>query len=115
LRGGDRLPWIKTGPHEDNFDPLTALRWQAHVYGELRPGVAEACAELGLPLHVFDWQPAMRRSGVISGSLYLVRPDGYIALVAADGDRERLRRYCERCGLAGFTSLAQPAAPSGHR
>ncbi len=67
VRGGDRLPWVETGLHEDNFAPLTSLTWQVHVYGEPQRGVAEACAELGLPLHPFAWQPEMRRSGLLRG------------------------------------------------
>src|SRR5262249_3829770 len=34
VRGGDRLPWVETAPGQDNFDPLTSLAWQVHVYGE---------------------------------------------------------------------------------
>src|SRR5207302_3205900 len=49
VRGGDRLPWVELGPGRDNFAPLGSLSWQAHVYGEPRPGVAEACADLRLP------------------------------------------------------------------
>jgi hypothetical protein len=100
VRGGDRLPWTRTGPHEDNFAPLTSLAWQVHVYGEPRSGVAEACAELGLPLHLFAWQPEMRRSGFLRGALYLVRPDGYVALADPDGDPERLGRYFLNRGLS---------------
>ena len=61
VRGGDRLPWVETGPNEDNFAPLTSLAWQVHVYGEPRPGLADACAELGLPIHAFAWTPEMKR------------------------------------------------------
>lgn len=34
IRGGDRLPWIETAAGKDNFVPLAALKWQAHIYGE---------------------------------------------------------------------------------
>ncbi len=67
VRGGDRLPWVETGPGEDNFTPLDSMKWQVHVYGEPRPGAAEACAGLGLPLHPFTWRPDMRRSGLMRG------------------------------------------------
>jgi 2-polyprenyl-6-methoxyphenol hydroxylase-like FAD-dependent oxidoreductase len=99
VRGGDRLPWVETAPNGDNFAPLTALAWQVHVYGEPKRGLAEACAELGLPLELFAWQPEMGRSGLMHGALYLVRPDGYVALVVPDGDAERLGRYFQRLGL----------------
>ena len=106
VRGGDRLPWVETGPHEDNFAPLTSLAWQVHVYGEPRRGVAEACAELGLPLHAFAWQPGMRRAGLMRGALYLVRPDGYVALAESDGDPERLGHYFMSRGLTATPRYA---------
>jgi FAD binding domain len=36
VRGGDRLPWVEMEPGQDNFAPLTSLKWQVHVYGEVR-------------------------------------------------------------------------------
>src|SRR5262249_25141607 len=27
VRGGDRLPWVETGPGQDNFAPLGSLTW----------------------------------------------------------------------------------------
>jgi 2-polyprenyl-6-methoxyphenol hydroxylase-like FAD-dependent oxidoreductase len=91
--GGDRLPWVPTGPEADNFAPLAALTWQVHVYGEARPGLADICAELQLPLHRFAWQSRMRRAGLRRSALYLVRPDGYVAFAAPETDPEQLRRY----------------------
>jgi 2-polyprenyl-6-methoxyphenol hydroxylase-like FAD-dependent oxidoreductase len=93
IRGGDRLPWVQIGPGQDNFAPLTSLKWQVHVYGEARPGLAEACTELRLPLHLFAWQPEMRRAGLMSGALYLIRPDGYVALADPQAEPRRLRQY----------------------
>jgi len=102
IRAGDRLPWIATGPHEDNFAPLTSLSWQVHVYGEPRHVVADACAALRLPIHAFTWAPAMGRAGLARGALYLLRPDGYIALADRDGDPEQLGRYFMSRGLRAF-------------
>jgi hypothetical protein len=101
VRGGDRLPWVELGPGLDNFAPLASLTWQVHVYGEPRRGVAEVCAELRLPLHVFGWQQDMRRAGVQCAALYLVRPDGYVALADPHADPERLRRYFDERGDVG--------------
>lgn len=99
VRGGDRLPWIEIRPGQDNFAPLTSLKWQVHVYGEARPGIAEACADLHLPLHRFAWHPAMRRTGLEAAALYLIRPDGYVALADPAADPARLRQYfAERGG-----------------
>jgi hypothetical protein len=93
VRGGDRLPWVETGQGSDNFAPLAALTWHVYVYGEPQGGVAQACAELQLPLHLFAWRPQMRRAGLKRAALYLVRPDGYVALADPHSDPERLRAY----------------------
>lgn len=99
--GGDRLPWVELRPGPgDNFAPLRSLDWQVHVYGRARDGVAEACTALGLPLHIFPWQPSMGRVGLKEAALYLIRPDGYVALADAGADPQRLRDYvAERGGL----------------
>ena len=93
VRGGDRLPWVELGSGKDNFAPLTSLAWQVHVYGEARGVLTDACAELRLPLHVFAWRTAMRSAGLAKDALYLVRPDGYIALAEPSADPEQLRQY----------------------
>jgi hypothetical protein len=93
VRGGDRLPWVKLASGEDNFAPLTSIEWQVHVYGEAETAVREACGELGLPLHDFAWESGMRRAGLQHGALYLLRPDGYVALADPTADPERLREY----------------------
>ena len=49
------------------------------MYRKPRRGITEACAELRLPLHLFAWQPTMRRAGLRNAALYLIRPDGYVA------------------------------------
>lgn len=93
IRGGDRLPWIETEPGTDNFAPLAALTWQVHIYGEPCPGLSEACRELQIPLHSFPWRPEMHRAGLRPAALYLVRPDGYVALADPHADPQRLRDY----------------------
>ena len=106
VRGGDRLPWVTTGPHEDNFAPLASLGWQVHVYGEPRRGVADACAALRLPIRAFAWAPAMGRAGLARGALYLIRPDGYIAMADSDGDPQQLGGYFMSRGLTGFRAAS---------
>jgi 2-polyprenyl-6-methoxyphenol hydroxylase-like FAD-dependent oxidoreductase len=105
VRGGDRLPWVETGPGQDNFAPLASLTWQVHVYGMPRPGVAEVCTELQLPLHRFEWRQGMRRSGLLRAALYLVRPDGYVALADPHAEPERLRRYFDERGAVDRQSV----------
>lgn len=99
VRGGDRLPWVEIGDGEDNFAPLGSLVWQAHVYGETRPELVAACRDLGLPLHRFAWGTGPRRAGLERGALYLIRPDGYVALADPGADPERLRRHLADRGM----------------
>jgi 2-polyprenyl-6-methoxyphenol hydroxylase-like FAD-dependent oxidoreductase len=99
VRGGDRLPWVEIGAGQDNFAPLTSLSWQAHVYGEMPPGATEACRELGLPLHHFPWREEMGRARLRNAALYVIRPDGYVALADPQADAVRLRRYFDERGI----------------
>jgi hypothetical protein len=95
ITGGDRLPWIGLGDGKDNFAPLASIGWQVHVYGKPRGKLHEACAELHLPLHLFPWKAQMRRAGLCQRALYLIRPDGYVALADRDSNPERLQNYFE--------------------
>ena len=82
VHGGDRLPWVKPDGNEagDNFSPLVSLDWQVHVYGEARPEIRAMCNERKLPLHVFPWRPETGRAGLLRDAIYLLRPDGHVAL-----------------------------------
>ncbi len=100
VHGGDRLPWVDLGAGKDNFAPLTSLRWQVHVYGEATRALRDVCEQRQLPLHAFAWQPAMRDAGLMRSALYLVRPDGYVALADPAADPQRLRQYVDRSRTA---------------
>jgi 2-polyprenyl-6-methoxyphenol hydroxylase-like FAD-dependent oxidoreductase len=93
VSGGDRLPWVKLDAGSDNFAPLTSLAWQVHVYGAAATELKDACAELRVPLHEFAWAPLMHNAGLQKGALYLIRPDGYIALADPAADPHGLRDY----------------------
>jgi hypothetical protein len=99
VHGGDRLPWVKTGSNalgKDNFAPLTSLDWQVHVYGAATPEIQGMCDRRKLPLHVFIWHAEMRRSGLERNALYLVRPDGYVALADSSGSAARISSYLDK-------------------
>lgn len=102
VHGGDRLPWVPSdkseAPAEDNFAPLTSLRWQVHVYGDARSAVRDTCARLRVPIHAFPWTPAAKRAGLSRDAFYLIRPDGYVA-VAGDSDPHLLEAYVARQGF----------------
>ena len=100
VHGGDRLPWVKlktdsSGVDQDNFAPLTSLDWQVHVYGDAPMKVQAACDERKLPLHAFAWGPEMSRAGLRRDALYLVRPDGYVALADPAGTATALISYLD--------------------
>ena len=98
VHGGDRLPWVKMDWNDecrDNFVPLTSLDWQIHVYGEAMPQMRALCDERGLPLHVFPWRPEMRRARLRRNAVYLVRPDGYVALADVTGSAAKLAAYLD--------------------
>ncbi|HWE24180.1 MAG TPA: FAD-dependent monooxygenase, partial [Myxococcales bacterium] len=97
VHGGDRLPWMQSSP--DNFAPLESLDWQAHVYGTPTPGLSATCAARELPLHVFAWTPAAASAGLARDALYLVRPDGYVALADPSQSPAGLERYLDDRGV----------------
>jgi hypothetical protein len=118
VHAGDRLPWVETGkpgtnldatsldggsPHgasKDNFASLKSLDWQLHVYGEAAPEVRELSVEQKLPLHVFQWRAEMKQSGLRRNALYLVRPDGYVAIAVDRNCAETVRSYLAELGLS---------------
>lgn len=98
--GGDRLPWVQLAGGADNFTPLKTLDWQVHVYGVASPALSAACQARGLELHRIPWSAEMRKAGVKQDALYLVRPDGYVALAEPMGRAERLVAYLDAHGIA---------------
>ena len=96
VHGGDRLPWVRIGAEgteDSNFAPLKSLDWQMHVYGEAASCLQALSAREKIPLHVFAWQAAMKPSGLRRDAVYLVRPDGYVALVSTARSAAAVERY----------------------
>jgi hypothetical protein len=98
VHGGDRLPWVN-GIDTDNFAPLTSLDWQVHVYGDATPEIQAACENRHLSLRVFPWRPEISRAGLLRNAIYLVRPDGYVALADADGSATAVTSYLDARAL----------------
>jgi 2-polyprenyl-6-methoxyphenol hydroxylase-like FAD-dependent oxidoreductase len=98
VHGGDRLPW--TGANAtDNFAALRSLDWQAHVYGNVQEALQIECRELNLSLQQFAWSDGAKEAGFKRDALYLVRPDGYVALASTEQDVSRLKSYVARFRL----------------
>ena len=97
VHGGDRLPWVQSSP--DNFTPLESLDWQVQVHGTASPAVSKTCEARGVPLHVFPWRPSAARAGLMRDAIYLVRPDGHVALAHPAQDEATLERYLDDRGV----------------
>jgi hypothetical protein len=92
---------VSLGEDRDNHSCLSSLDWQVHVYGEAAPGLEAICRQRSLPLHRFAWEPGMRRTGIIRDAMYLIRPDGYIALAGSPGSGGALAAYLDARQLSG--------------
>jgi hypothetical protein len=96
--GGDRLPWVSVDGL-DNYDSLNAMTWQVHVYGGAGSALRAWCRQQGLPLHEFAWRPQNGEAGLAQDALYLIRPDGYVALAERSGAADVLQRYFAQRGI----------------
>jgi hypothetical protein len=92
VHGGDRLPWVSVGG-QDNFASLSLMTWQVHVYGSATGELTSWCTSKGISLHVFDWRSQHDLAGLARNSLYLLRPDSYVALADPTGSPRGLDRY----------------------
>lgn len=102
VHGGDRLPWIRGDASADprgNFAVLQSLAWQVHVYGDAAPALREFCLQRKIALHVFAWSGDTARAGLRRNALYLIRPDGYVALADTRSDVTGLASYLDQLGL----------------
>ncbi len=102
VHGGDRLPWITTASGDDNYQPLSEIGWQMHVYGTITQGLKTWCDKNQIVLRVFDWHPAYEKKGLVRNAAYLLRPDTYVAIVDPQQSSETFARYFTS---RGFTSL----------
>lgn len=94
VRGGDRLPWVSA---VDNYGSLATIAWQVHVYGAASQTLVAWCEKQRIALHRFDFSQPHAAAGLCRNAAYLLRPDSYIACVAADGSPALLDAYLKRC------------------
>lgn len=106
--GGDRLPWVSTA---NNFQSLNSLTWQAHVYGAAHGTTGELTAWLGargIPLHLFPWSREAGAAGLARGALYLLRPDGYVAVADPHPSTRTLEHYLTAHGIRPAQEAGAP-------
>ena len=79
------------------------MSWQVHVYGAASPELKTWCQERSLPLYVFAWRREYGKAGLAQDTLYLIRPDTYVALAQRSGAVDSLRRYFKQRGIRAET------------
>ena len=99
LRAGDRLGYVVFQDRSDNFEVLAEGSWQVHVYGEVLRDVRREMQAKGLGVKKFEFTEDAKRRGLSEGSLYLIRPDGYVAVTANSDNTESLFEYMARWGF----------------
>ena len=99
IHGGDRLPWVRNDVGADNFTPLTSMGWQVHVYGDAAAELRTMCEARKIPLQVFPWGAQVNATGLQRNALYLVRPDGYVALADPEATGAKLQAYLDTRGV----------------
>jgi hypothetical protein len=101
VHGGDRLPWVD-GTEGGNFAPLKSLDWQIHVYGQAGDALRRAAIDSKLALHQFAWSEQADHAGLGRDAMYLLRPDGHVALADSKQDVGNLHGYLSKFKIAPF-------------
>src|SRR5262249_13596079 len=99
VRGGDRLPWMKigNGPEGglDNFTPLNSIDWQGYLYCGAPAQPQGTCSARKLAPAGLSLSAAADGAGLQRDAVYLVRPDGYVALADANGGATAITSYLD--------------------
>lgn len=90
VSGGDRLPWIADSR---NYDSLSQMIWQVHVYGEVRAGIHDWCEQNKVHLTRFVWDKTYGEAGLKQDAVYLIRPDSYVAMADEKALPQNLENY----------------------
>jgi 2-polyprenyl-6-methoxyphenol hydroxylase-like FAD-dependent oxidoreductase len=97
--GGERLPWVQyayeDGKGADNFSRLNTRAWQVHRYGDAAPALKTMCDRRVLQLEIFPWTADAQQAGLKKNAAYVVRPDGYIAIMDDGADPARISTYLD--------------------
>lgn len=98
---GMRLPWIQFAD-SDNFSPLQSVDWQIHVYGKASIELLDFANMHSLAVHEFAWGSQMDEAGFRQDALYLVRPDGHVAVANKKQDIGVLKNYLDEFQIVSF-------------
>jgi hypothetical protein len=61
-----------------------------------------------LPLHEFTWSKQTEQAGLQRDSLYLIRPDGHVALADLKQDVTKLRSFVSKFKITTLRPRAEP-------
>ena len=92
VEGGDRLPWVQVSG-KDNYESLSQIAWQIHVYGSAAPELMAWGVQRGIRVHEFVWDKQHAQAGLARDAAYLLRPDTYVALADPRPSIDALERY----------------------
>ncbi|OAQ59404.1 PheA/TfdB family FAD-binding monooxygenase [Pochonia chlamydosporia 170] len=92
VKGGQRLPWVEVDG-ASNFESLSSMRWQIHVYGNVTEVLVAWCKKHDIPLTEFEWKSDCASVGLTQDAVYVLRPDGHVALVQKSVDVDAIERY----------------------
>ncbi|EEH06394.1 monooxygenase [Histoplasma capsulatum G186AR] len=98
VHGGDRLPYT-TPIGLDNYEALSQIAWQVHVYGTPKEEMIAWCRDKDVALHAFDWTEDCKGVGFARDAAYLLRPDSYVAFANLSGMLAQFEEYLGACGI----------------
>jgi hypothetical protein len=79
------------------------------VYGGASSEIRSVCEARKISLQVFPWRAEMAHAGLRRDAVYLVRPDGYLALADAGGSAAAIESYFDTRNLTSMRTPAQAA------
>ena len=89
------MPWIPFNAF-NNYEPLKNLNWQIHVYGKARENVYQIAKTFAINVYEFSWDHSLLQFKLEKDIPYLIRPDGYIAIVNFDVINQHLCKIIPR-------------------
>ena len=100
VHGGDRLPWVERS--RDKIISPRSPRWRGRSTSTENRDAAWPRPALNLGYRSMCSHGSRKCvAPACSAALYLVRPDGYVALADPNAEPERLRHYFDERGGVG--------------
>lgn len=95
IQAGDRLPWVLFDS-VDNYQGLQNLDWLVHIYGNASKELQEFLASIKMSFKEMVWNETFEQKGFLENALYLIRPDGHIALILEKQNIQELKSYLQK-------------------